>query len=78
MTKMLIGLNVKYLLFLPHCNENWIFFKYFRKMLKLIKLRPVGAQLFHPDRRTNGRTDKDEESNSHFSHYCELAKHNDG
>jgi len=47
------------------------------KMLELTNIRPVGAQLFQPDRRTNGRTDKDDDANSHFSQCCQLAKHND-
>jgi hypothetical protein len=31
----------------------------------LMKTRPVRAELFHADRRTDGRTDRYEEANSH-------------
>jgi hypothetical protein len=34
MIKILIVLNVKYTLFLPYCNKNWIFLKYFGKIFK--------------------------------------------
>jgi len=33
MTKMYIGINVKYALFLSDCKESCIFFTYFRKIL---------------------------------------------
>jgi len=35
----------------------------------LIKIRPVGAELFHAD----GRTDGHKEANSHFSQFWERA-----
>jgi len=35
-----------------------------------MKIRPVGANLFHSD----GRTDGHDEANSRFSQYCEYAK----
>ena len=34
-----------------------------------MKIRPVGAQLFHAD----GRTDRRDEANSRFSQLCERA-----
>jgi hypothetical protein len=33
-----------------------------------IKIRPVGAELFHADGHTDGH-----EANSHFSQFCERA-----
>jgi hypothetical protein len=50
--QMYIGLHVKYPLFLSDCNENWIFSAYCRKNAKIsnfMKIRPVGAELFHSD-----------------------------
>jgi len=35
-----------------------------------MKIRPVGAELFH----TNGRTDKHDEANNRFSKFCESAR----
>jgi hypothetical protein len=43
-----------------------------KKRLKyqvFIKIRPVGAELFHVD----GRRDKHDEANSRFSQFCERA-----
>jgi len=43
--------------------------KYFRKnaqILNFMKNRPVGAELFYPD----GRTDIYDEGNSRFSQFC--------
>ena len=34
-----------------------------------MKIRPVGAELFHADR----RMDKHDEANSHFGQFCERA-----
>jgi hypothetical protein len=42
-------------------NENWIFSTDFSKNTQIsnsIKIRPVGAELFHTDGRTGGRTDR--------------------
>jgi len=47
---MYIGLHVQYRLFLSDFNETWIFSTDFRK------IRPVGAELFHVDGRTDGQT----------------------
>ena len=53
-SKMFIGLHVKYLLFLSDFNEN--FLNRFSKNIQtsnFMKIRPVGAQFFHADSRTN-------------------------
>jgi len=36
-----------------------------------MKIRPVGAKLFHADGRTERQTDRHDEPNSHFSQFCE-------
>jgi hypothetical protein len=38
--------------------------------INFIKIRPVAAELFHEDRRTDGRTDRHGEANSGFSQFC--------
>ena len=38
-----------------------------------MKIRPVGAELFHADRRTDGRKDRHDEGKSRFSQLCERA-----
>jgi hypothetical protein len=56
-SKTYIGLHIKYLLFLSDFNETWIFSKDFLKntpISSFMKIRPVGADLFLADRRTNG------------------------
>jgi hypothetical protein len=53
---MYIGLHGKYPIFLSDFNENWIFSTYFHKSTQIwifIKIRPVGAELFNADRRTD-------------------------
>jgi hypothetical protein len=42
-------------------------------MLNLMKIRLLGAELFHADRRTDGRTDRHDEANSHFSQFDERT-----
>jgi len=62
---MYIGLNVKYRLFLSVCNENGIFPDRFSENIhtsNFMKIRPVAAELFHADR----RTDRNDEVNSRF------------
>ena len=57
---MCIGLHVKYRLFLSDFNDTLIFSTDFRKPHKIsnfMKIRPVGAELFHADRRTERRAD---------------------
>jgi len=53
---MYIGLHVKYSLFVSEFNETQIFSTDFRKkyqILNFMKIRPVGAELFHVNRRTD-------------------------
>jgi len=50
------GLQVKYQLYLSDFNETCYFLTNFRKMLKYEISRPVGAEVFHMDGRTDGRT----------------------
>ena len=63
--KMSIGLHVKCLLFLSDFNKTLSFFDRFSKSTEisnLMKIRPVGAELFHADR----VTDRHDEANSRF------------
>ena len=51
--KLYIGLRTEYPLFLSYSNEARIFSTVFRKTFKLsifMKIRPVGAELFHANR----------------------------
>ena len=52
---IIIGLHVKYPLFLSYFNETWIFSKYFRTISNFMKIRLVGTKLFHEDGRTDRR-----------------------
>jgi hypothetical protein len=75
-SKTYIGLHVKCPLFLPDFNEIWIFLDRVSKNTQIstfMKIRPVGAELFHADRRTDGRTDRHDEANSRFPQFCERA-----
>ena len=56
---MYIGLYVKYRLFLSDFNETWIFRDSFPKSTQisnLMKIRLVGAELFHADWQTDEET----------------------
>jgi hypothetical protein len=54
--KLYIGRHVRYLLFLYDFNATWIFSTVFEKntpVPNLMKIRPVGTELFHADRRSD-------------------------
>jgi len=38
-----------------------------------MKIRPVGAELFHADGKTDVRTDIHDEANNQFSQFCEYS-----
>ena len=72
MTEVYNGIHVRYPLFLSDFNETWIFLDRFSKntqVSNLIKIRPVGAELFHED----GQTGRHDEANSRFSQFCKRA-----
>jgi len=71
-----VGLYVKYPLFLSGFNETSIFLERILKnpqMPHLMKIRPVGADLFHAERQTDRQTDRNDEATSRFSKFCEEA-----
>jgi len=39
-----------------------------------MKVRPMGAELFHAGERTDGQTDRHVEANSRISQFCERSK----
>ena len=42
-----------------------------------MKIRCMGAELFHPDGTTDGRTDGDDEANSRFRSFANAPKEKD-
>ena len=69
-SEMYIGLHMKYPLLLSDFNE--IFLDIFSKNTRIsnfMKIRPVGAELFHAD----GQTNRHDEANSPISEFCERA-----
>jgi len=48
---------------------SWQFFEKKIQISNFMKIRLVGAELFHADR----RTDRDDETNSHFSKFWKCA-----
>jgi hypothetical protein len=84
---MYIGLHVNYPLCLSDFNETWISSADIREkkppqMWNFMKIRPVGAKLFHAgvracgptDGRTDGQTDRHDEANSRFLQFSERAQ----
>jgi len=56
---MYVDLHVKYPLFMSDFNETWIYPDRFSKNTQIsnfMKIRLVGAELFHADRQTDGQT----------------------
>jgi hypothetical protein len=72
LSKLYIGLRVKYVLFLSDFNETLIFdrFSESTQILNFMNIRPVEAELFHSDKRTGG---KRHEVSSRFLQFCERA-----
>jgi hypothetical protein len=69
-------LNCK--LFLSDLKGTWIFSTDLSKHTQIpnfMKIRPVGAELFHADRQTDRWTDKFDEANTRFSQVCERARY---
>jgi len=69
---MYIGLHVKYPLYLLDRNELEFSRQCFPKnaqILHLMKIDPVGAEMFHADR----RKDRHDEANNRFRQFCEQA-----
>jgi len=54
------------LIFLDRFSKN-------TQISNFIKIRPVGAELFHADGRLDGQTDRHDEANSRFLQFYELA-----
>ena len=70
---MYTSLHVKYALFLTDFNETRNFLDRFSKISYIsnfMKIRPVGAELFHVDGRTDDRRGN---ANSRFLQFCERA-----
>jgi hypothetical protein len=75
-------LQVKYPLFLSYFNEIEFSWQIFGgggggTRNNLMEIRPVGVELFHADRLTDGwmdkRTNSHDEANSRFSQICERV-----
>jgi hypothetical protein len=67
---------VMYPLFLSDFKGTWILSKGFRQKPQIsnfIKNRPVGAELFHTNRRTDRMTDGHDEANSLFLQFCKRT-----
>jgi hypothetical protein len=61
-----MGFHVKYPLFLSNFLDRFLKKKK-TQMSKFMKIRKVGAEMFHAD----GQTDSRDETNSRFSQFCE-------
>jgi hypothetical protein len=64
-------LHVKYPLFLSDFNKTFKPLNRFSKNINFMKTRPVGAELFHVDGRTDRRNTIDTFRN--FANACEIA-----
>ena len=73
---MYIDLHVKYPLFLPDFNKNWIFYTDFRKKISKIKVHknPSNGSQVVPCGRTDGRADRHDEANSPFAQFGERTQ----
>jgi hypothetical protein len=74
--KIYIGLQVKYRLFLSDFNETQNFIDRFWKntpISNFMKIRPVGAESFLADGRTDGRADRHDEANGRLSQFLERV-----
>ena len=40
------------------------------QIINFMKIRPVGAELFHADRQTDRQTERHDETNSRFPQFC--------
>jgi hypothetical protein len=72
-TKVGIGLHVKYPLFLSDFNETWIFSIDFWKILKNLMLWKSFQLEPSSSMRTDGRIERHGEANSRFSQFFERA-----
>ena len=75
MIENLHWLSCKVLVILSDFNENCFLDRFSKntQISNFMKIRPMGAELFHADRLTDRQTDRHEETNSGFSQFCELA-----
>jgi hypothetical protein len=51
--------------------------QFFLKYSNFLKIRPVGGELFHADRRTNGRIDRHDEVNSLFRNFANVPRNSE-
>ena len=75
MFKKYIGLHTKYPLFLSDFDKLEFSRQNFEKaqIPNFMKIRPVAADLFHTDRRTDKWTGRHNAANSSFSQLCDQA-----
>ena len=73
MIKKYIDLHVNYsFLIFMKVEFSWQFFGKYSN-LKFYENPPVGAELFRSDGRTDGRIDRYNEADSHYSQFCKIA-----